>query len=147
MAWVETLEEFLEGLNRWGDGIRYPHDAEWQVFFEKKKVNKNKVEIYSCYHPSTNEQFTEKQAIEFLSEVFLNYGEAGWKRWPAYEKKTGIMHVSPVFEKVINRTDFPPNRPELDNIYIKLRINKDFEHKGVTADKFEIVSFHPERVK
>ena len=145
MAWVETLEEFLEGLHRWGKSIELPHDAEWQVFFDKRKSNK--IEIYNCYHPRSDERLTQSSAIEFLSEVFLDYGESGWKRWPKFEKKTNTTHVSSVFERVIQRTDFPPDKPELDNIYIKLRINKNFKFRGITADKFEIVSFHPERIK
>lgn len=145
MAWVDTIEEFLEGLHRWGEAINFPHEAEWQVYFDKRKANK--IEIYSCYHPVTNEMFTQKSAIEFLSDVFLNYGESGWRKWPKFEKKTNTTHVSAVFERVVYRTEFPSHRPELDNIYIKLRINKDVEHKGITADKFEIVSFHPERIK
>lgn len=145
MAWIQTLDEFSADLSRWGNAICPPHGAEWQVYFDKTKDNK--IQIRDCYHPQTNEQIDEQSAIILLSDVFLSHGMSGWRIWPQYEKKIDKMHRSPVFEKVVQRTKFYNEQPHLDNIYVKLRINKDFQALGLTLDKFEIVSFHPERDK
>ena len=145
MAWIQSLDEFTANLSRWGKALLPPHDAEWQVYFDKSRDNK--IQIRDCYHPHTNEALDEEGAIALLSDVFLNYGMSGWRIWPQYEAKIDKMHKSPVFERIIQRTEFIKEQPKLDNIYVKLRINKDFQALGLTLDKFEIVSFHPERDK
>jgi len=141
-GWVESLEEFRMDLIRWGEALSSPK-AEWQIYFDKSK--EGKVQIYNCYHPVTNERLNEQSAIELLRDVFLNYGEQAWRMFPKNEDGIGRTHRSAVFWRTVERTEFPNDRPELANIYIKLRINKDFEARGVKLDKFEIVSFHPER--
>lgn len=142
-GWVNTLDEFTCDLGRWGKALQPPHEASWQVYFDKTK--KNKVQIYDCFHPTSNEKLNDESAVALLSEVFFEYGGAGWRFWPKYENSIGKEHPAPVFARVIQRMDFPKDRPELDNIYVKLRIFRDFKAKNITLDKFEIVSFHPER--
>ena len=141
-GWVESLEEFRLDLTRWGEALRSPK-ADWQIYFDKSK--EGKIQIYNCYHPVTNKRLTEQSAIDLLCEIFLNYGERAWRMFPRSEAGTGLTYKSAVFWRIIERTEFPKDKPELANIYIKLRINKDFEALGVTLDKFEVVSFHPER--
>ena len=145
MAWINTIDEFVADLERWGRALQNPK-AEWQVYY-RIKTGSDKIRIYDCYHPTTGERLNQKSATALLSQVFLEYGGSQWKRWPRYEKSIDRLHDSSVFERVIHRLDFPRERPELDNIYVKLAINKDFEAQGLTLDKFVIVSFHPERDK
>lgn len=140
--WVSSEREFGDNLERWAKIAETPPLASWQLWYDEF-TKEGKIEINKCFHPKTNQRLLKKTATELIKDLFLNYGASGWRKAPKYEIKYDIEHKSDAFWRVIYRTE----KPELDNIYIKLRIAKNFScsRDGITADKMEIISFHPER--